>query len=1277
MRLATVAVLASLIAFTVFSQQSPVGETLEIRLIEVDAVVTDRAGNPVHGLTANDFELFENGRKQAITNFAEYRETVEATGAVPAAPAAPRAAAAAQPAVSVPEPRTIVLFIDAVPVHGPERTKLFESLRSLIGRTMREGDRAQVVTWNDMAGVSAETPLTTDRGAIERAVAQVENRANVAGTGPTTEEYAQFFAANAAEDGGGSGQGAVETSERFSAERELALMRRKTAIMQRIVSALPPSSGKSVFVYVSEVFPAVAGKRANTPRRSTGLMGPSELALRSGYSTRAMLDNVIAAANANGVSFYALRAQRPVTAPIDIQTLAQDQQVVANPAGGLEAITDQVVLQNEVEALALVADQTGGALGIGPQQVNELVDRVVRDVSSYYTLAYRARTDGSDRERRIEVRAKNPNHVVRSRTAIVEKSDRTRARDLVLARLFERGPAGDLTFGVTTGAPVPVSKSRVHIPVELSIPAEQLQFTQEGNELAAKFTVLSVSGLTLHGVGNITEQSKRITAPLGSTPAGAIRFTFQLLHDRKPASVAIAVFDEKSGLAGTRRLSLGATEAVVTTEAAVSTDAWKAALATAAQERKPILVFERPERCKECNAFEKNALTHPVIERRLHSIVFLTQPGREPRLVLFDRAGNERVKWTGVPREPALFGAILDNIMSIAPNLERAVTLAEEGPHEGELEIAIALSRLGRHDDARAAVERAIAHGTPKTRQLGLVARAMLQVANGKADEALKTLDRVIAEATSPDIAATGWIGIATVHRGQGATAEAIKAYNTAISVAGAQSEVGIAAAAALKPLQSATATGAVRLVPMEQKIVTGRRTIKTSVATADVAKVVFTIDGAEQITVDRPPFSTTIDFGRIPQTKTIRVAAHDASGQEIGRDELTVNHAGELFWLRMTEPREGPAAGKVRVTTTMRTPAGRAVERVVLSWNDTERAVITAAPWQAVIDVPQGEIGVLRAVAELDDGRTTEDAVLLNARGVVEHADVQLVELPITIRDGDKPAEVTAGQLSIREGKTRRAVESLVSGAEAPLTVGMVIDASGSMLGSILNVQEAAIRFLETTLGASDRAFLVTFDNTTRLVQAPTADRAALRDRIMAIKPGGRTALHDAMILGLMQFEGVKGRRALVVFSDGGDSSSRYGLGDVEALARRSNIPVYFIMAAPNMRAGGLASPAGGPLAPPRPVSALPAVGTSMTMQRSMTLTRVINATGGDAYLLRSLDDLPQVYAQIEEALRAQMLAVIRTDAGRSENDWRTIDVDVEGRRLQVRAPAGYYAPW
>jgi VWFA-related protein len=808
--------------------------------------------------------------------------------------------------------------------------------------------------------------------------------------------------------------------------------------------------------------------------------------------------------------------------------------------------------------------------------------------------------------------------------------------------------ANDIEFEVTLGT----TTAGAVIPVVISIPVDQLRFVEDGAEQAAKFSIRSVSG----GVTRVIKESHRIAAPLGTRPEGVVTYRFEVTGE---TAVSIVVVDENSQRTGTRSISIDAEHARVDTAATgpAPNATWAELLARAEREKKPIVVFYTSRPCARCRDFERVSIPHPTIERRLPSVVFGVLPAEKPGVALFDRAGVLRVRWPIIP-DTTNFGIILDSVVEVAPHFERAVQLVEGGaPHDAALAAAIGLARLGRTTDARAALESVRANGSPATRQAAMIAGAALDAKEGKGAQALVELRQVIATAATPAIAADAWMAIGEIHRSARATDDAIRAFTAVTELVDAGSPEHAAAQQALIRLRAASTPaerGAIRILPLGRQVVSGRHAVKTHVASTAVARVAFSLDGREIDSVESPPFSATLDFGDVPERHSIRATAFNGEGVEIGRDERIVNEAGESFWLRLMSPREAMASGSVRVSMNVRVPAARRVRKVVVSWNEAERAVLSGAPWERVIDIPPGQVGVLRAVAELDDGRTSEDAVLLNGGGMVGQVDVQLVELPVTVmsRSG-APPQLAPESIRVREGGKKRRVDSISSAAETPLTVGLLIDVSDSMQKTLPDLQEAAIRFLETMLGERDRAFLVTFDSRARLLQPATPDRALLRRQIMTIRPNGLTALHDAMVLGLLQFEGIKGRRAMVVFSDGIDMTSRYGAADVGELARRLNVPVHVIAALPGKSGSGFEKPA------------------------EDELTHIARSTGGTYQTLHELPELPRLYARIEAAVRAQILVFVRTDPATRENEWRSVQVQVEGEGLDVFAPQGYYASW
>jgi Ca-activated chloride channel homolog len=1282
--------LSLLLALPLAAQQH---ETIEVRLLEIDVTVADRKGNPVHDLTPADFELFENGKRQNVTNLSEYRET-ESRAATPQPAGAP--APAAQ--VEKPRPRTIVLLVDTLPLRGAESKHLFATIRTLLERALRPGDRVDVLGWVG----SGFAPVVNASGpeAADTIIATLEKSLHAVNTDVTADTEAIFFkqiaeTAPTGKTGIAINAGAeIAASKRNDAEDEFSEMNRKTASMLRIVSSLHPAGGKTIVVYVSERFPRVAGKRSFVgPRATAGAPNPDEQL----FDTTRMIEAVVRAANANGVPFYALRPNIP-TSLGTVRTL--DEEAALMESTGAEALTDQLTMNNELEALKGLTEPTGGGVGIGPSGIEHVVDLISRDLGSYYSLGWRAQSNGTDRERKIVVKAKNPNYVVRSRASFVEKSDRTRATDLLIARLFEGGTSGNLDFEAKVGEKGKPSGQRVLLPVELTIPVDQLKFVADGKESAARFSVLTVAGASIGNFTKVSEDSRRVVAGEGGNLSnGFVHYSFEVMADRKPTTVAVGVYDENSGLLGVRTIALSSGSAIVSADVAdpAAAAAWHEALARADNEKKPLVVFFRPKRCGDCDVFQRDVVPHPTIGRRTSKLVFATIPfskadvalpwsEKDAGIAVFDRTHTVRATWTGVPDTTTL-GLILDAAIAAGPHFERAIAAdAGRGPYAGASEVATGLIQLGRPEEARAYLQEAIAKGAPDVGQLASVSLALLDASEKSAPAALERLDAIVAAARTPDVAAEAWMAIAIIQRALGHLADAENAFRQAADLAGSKSPTGIAAGAALASLASTSgapqdASTVVKIMPPDDQIVTGRQTVRALVNSPAVARVVFTVDAKEIASVTRPPFSTPAQFSRIPQTQTIGAVAYDFSGAEIGRDERRVNDAGDVFWIRLHEPTVDPS-GAVPVSVALRVPSSRRVESVTVSWNDESKAVLTVAPLATTmttsIKIPPQQVGVLKVVAKLDDGRTAEDAIPLNAGAYVERTEVQLVELPVTITEGGKPLpSLNPTDLVVQEGRARKVVESIAAAADSPVTVGILIDTSASMYNTLPDVQEAAIRFLDAVLRPTDRAFVVNFDSKATLVQPATADREALRRAIMHLSASGLTALHDAIILGLLQFEGIKGRRALVVFTDGFDVSSRYTAEDLRRLSQRMNVPVYAI--APELRAASIGAPGiANAIVPSGPgrFASVPPTQASPAAQGLEDLKGVARASGGQMHEVKALNRLDDVYGLIAEALRAQMLITIRTAPGTSDNEWRPVTVSAAARNLDVRAPAGYYAP-
>ena len=208
------------------------------------------------------------------------------------------------------------------------------------------------------------------------------------------------------------------------------------------------------------------------------------------------------------------------------------------------------------------------------------------------------------------------------------------------------------------------------------------------------------------------------------------------------------------------------------------------------------------------------------------------------------------------------------------------------------------------------------------------------------------------------------------------------------------------------------------------------------------------------------------------------------------------------------------------------------------------------------------------------------------------------------------------------------------------------MIDTSASMLESLPEAQQAAVTFLDFSVGPKDRAFAVSFDNEPYLLTKLTNRKDRLFRSLAGMRAEGSTALYDAIIYGLYQFSGVKGKKALVVLTDGKDTSSKFDYDTTLEYVRKSGIAIYGI--------------------------GLKISGTDLDVK--YRLNKLAQATGGQTFYIDSAKNLESVYRQINEELRSQYLLTYYSTNPGGKDKWRKVEVKVEPSNLQARTLSGYY---
>lgn len=270
---------------------------------------------------------------------------------------------------------------------------------------------------------------------------------------------------------------------------------------------------------------------------------------------------------------------------------------------------------------------------------------------------------------------------------------------------------------------------------------------------------------------------------------------------------------------------------------------------------------------------------------------------------------------------------------------------------------------------------------------------------------------------------------------------------------------------------------------------------------------------------------------------------------------------------------------------------------------------------------------------------------------------DVTRVSILFTVSDkrGRFVTNLTKDDFEIIENKRRQTVLEFTAESDLPLRLGLLIDTSNSIRDRFRFEQEAAVEFLNSLLRPrQDRAMIVSFDTAAQMVSDLTDDHEKLIKAIRDLRPGGGTAMYDAIYNTcrdrLMQDQPRhKFRRAIVVLSDGDDNQSRYTRDQALEMAQKADVVVYTVSTN---------------------VTRAPTDGDKV-------LKYFAAETGGIALFPFKVEDLSQSFENISNELRSQYNILYRPEPLTADGLYHPFELKVKGRKdLIVRARKGYYAP-
>jgi Ca-activated chloride channel family protein len=270
---------------------------------------------------------------------------------------------------------------------------------------------------------------------------------------------------------------------------------------------------------------------------------------------------------------------------------------------------------------------------------------------------------------------------------------------------------------------------------------------------------------------------------------------------------------------------------------------------------------------------------------------------------------------------------------------------------------------------------------------------------------------------------------------------------------------------------------------------------------------------------------------------------------------------------------------------------------------------------------------------------------------------NVDMVLVPITVTDpmNRLVTGLEKSDFQIYENSKEQSIRSFAA-EDAPVSIGVIFDLSGSMTSKLVRAKEAILQFIKTA-NPQDEFFVIGFNDRPELIEDFTSSVEDIQARLATVRSGHRTALLDAIYYGVQKMRDARHeRKALLVVSDGGDNRSRFTEGEVRSAVREADVEIYSI---------GIFDP----YAP-----------TPEERTGPQLLADVSEVTGGRLFRVDDIDELGDIAEKISTELRNQYVIGYRPHDLTRDGKWRKVKVKVNPPPglppLTIYARTGYYAP-
>ena len=452
-------------------------DVTEVTVVNVEVTVTSKKG-PVLDLKPEDFEVFQDGKPQEITNFAVFTRAIPGVAAPTATPVPTAAPAIPTPEPTPPpkqEPRFVAFYVDNENVMPMNRNRVINKVADWVYTYLKPPDQAMVVSYQ--RSLKVLQPFTSEPEAVAAALRVMKRYTGGATDAHNSrrqvEEYIEQNSDRAA-----SVIQATDQARSFAREQYNNLTFAVGAIKEMVgmMSGLP---GKKAIIYLSDGLPMTPGLELfyeiQDKYRNPGVLSEA----RDNDATQ-LFRSLVNTAAAAGVTLYT----------IDSAGLQSDLGIEAENRQPRSPISASIMSSNYQDSLRFMADQTGGLAILNANDPTPGLEKIADDFETYYSLGYRLIPSGQDRMHHIQVKVKGHSEYRLSyRKTFIEKTLPTRIGDRVVSGLtfdLEDNPLG---IELSTGVPGPADNERWTLPVEIRIPLDKVALIPEGDDLVGYLMV--------------------------------------------------------------------------------------------------------------------------------------------------------------------------------------------------------------------------------------------------------------------------------------------------------------------------------------------------------------------------------------------------------------------------------------------------------------------------------------------------------------------------------------------------------------------------------------------------------------------------------------------------------------------------------------------------------------------------------------------------------------------------------------------------------------------